>query len=487
MKRLSVLAVTLLLVPLFAQRASAQSIQQVAAFYNRAAVVTSDGVYVWGAGTATPQRVEGLTGVTSVALGANHTLALKSDGTVYAWGQNKYGQLGNGAQADTQVPIQVQGLTNIVQIAAGNWHSLALRTDDVVYVWGWNQRGQLGDGTAGSGQMTLTPTLVREMTGVTQVGAGGEFSLALKGDGTLWAWGLNGNGQIGAEPGGGWKEFYPQPTQVLMDDVARFYTGDMQVVAYNGKGEAYAWGALGWIISGARDVDRPKPIRVPEWDGFDALDLWNAQAIGLKDGEVWVWGNGGRGHLAQNGTGIQVTPQRVAGLGGVTDIAAGYGFDLTLAGDVYAWGWNREGELGRGTITDRETTPARVLLPGAEPILLWVGRTTARVGSRTLALPVAPQVVGGRTFVPLRFVSEALGVEVAWDAQEKRIDLRRQGATITLWIGRTDARFGAETRTLDAAPFIDQGSTLVPLRFVAEAFGADVQWDGATKRVTITP
>ncbi|MBF0487187.1 MAG: hypothetical protein HQK98_03415, partial [Nitrospirae bacterium] len=142
----------------------------------------------------TPVQVSGLTGVTAVAGGFEHTIALTGDGTVWAWGYNGYGQLGDGTNTNSNTPVQVSGLTGVTAVAGGAVHSVALRSDGTVWAWGLNQYGQLGNGTNTNSN---TPVQVSGLTGVTAVAAGFEHSVALKSDGTVWAWGYNGYGQLG--------------------------------------------------------------------------------------------------------------------------------------------------------------------------------------------------------------------------------------------------------------------------------------------------
>ncbi|MCX6381660.1 MAG: Ig-like domain repeat protein [Armatimonadetes bacterium] len=125
-----------------------------------------------------PVQVSGLTGVTQIAGGGNHSLALKSDGAVWAWGNNLYGQLGDGTSNNvSNTPLQVSGLTGITQVAGGYFHSLAVKSDGAVWAWGRNDdHGQLGDGTNTN---RTTPVQVSGLTGATQVAAGFAHSLAL--------------------------------------------------------------------------------------------------------------------------------------------------------------------------------------------------------------------------------------------------------------------------------------------------------------------
>src|SRR3990172_1153925 len=130
----------------------------------------------------------------TVACGDIYSLALKNDGTVWAWGYNLYGQLGNGNNTDSNVPVQVNSLTGITSINGGGLHSLALKSDSTVWAWGYNFYGQMG---SGNNTDSNVPVQVSSLTGTTAIAGGYSHSLALKNDGTAWAWGNNLVGQLG--------------------------------------------------------------------------------------------------------------------------------------------------------------------------------------------------------------------------------------------------------------------------------------------------
>src|SRR6266699_759058 len=146
------------------------TVRQIAAGYFTSAALISDGtVWAWGSnnsgalGTgssggwvATPQQVPGLSSVTQIALGIVDVYAVRSDGTLWAWGFNQSGQLGNGTTAASYQPVRVPGLTGITEVAA-NWASFAVRADGTLFGWGADDDGALGNGTSGGSVLTPAP------------------------------------------------------------------------------------------------------------------------------------------------------------------------------------------------------------------------------------------------------------------------------------------------------------------------------------------
>jgi len=139
-------------------------------------------------------RAGALANVTAVGAGYCHSLAVRADGTVWAWGWNYFGQLGDGTTTDRRGPVQVQGLDHVVAVAGGAYHSLALRADGTVWAWGWNGVGQLGDGTTTDRRL---PVQVLRVANVREIAAGMLHNLAVTHDGAVRAWGWNKFGQLG--------------------------------------------------------------------------------------------------------------------------------------------------------------------------------------------------------------------------------------------------------------------------------------------------
>lgn len=195
----------------------------ITAGYATSVALRADGtVWTWGSNSSgglgigtsddvphpVPVQVPGLTNIVAISGGYSHYMALKSDGTVWTWGENYTGQLGNDTESNSYSPVQVivpggtnEYLSGVTSIAAGGYHSLALKNGGTLWAWGENYSTQLGDGTTTN---RLTPVQVLDpgdnsgyLTGITEIAAGIYHSLALKNDGTLWAWGGNYNGQLG--------------------------------------------------------------------------------------------------------------------------------------------------------------------------------------------------------------------------------------------------------------------------------------------------
>ena len=195
----------------------------------------------------------------------SHTLAVKSDGTLWAWGGNFRGQLGDGTKTDRSTPVPVQGLTGVVAVAAGEYHSLALKSDGTLWAWGFNNNGQLGEVPTTITSIRTTPVPVSGLTGVVAVAAGEFHSLALKSDGTLWAWGGNWSGQLG------------NGTQF---PVVR---------------------------------STPMPVNLP--GGVVAMDAGRTYSLAVKsDGTLWIWGGNSRGQLGDGTTTKRNTPGQLPGL-----------------------------------------------------------------------------------------------------------------------------------------------------------------------------
>jgi alpha-tubulin suppressor-like RCC1 family protein len=293
--------------------------------------------------STTPRQV-GLTQVVSIASGYSHTIALKSDGTVWAWGDNVDGQLGDGTNLERNAPVQVTGLTGVVAIDAGYAHNLALKDDGTVWTWGRNNWGQLGHGnTPGSN----TPIQVDNLTGVKTIAAGYDFSVAVKDDGTIWGWGNNISTQIGNAASAS------QLTPVQINGIV-WQEGDTIIANSNAtfvlKADGTVWGLGNGLGDGIYIAYPPRQILTLS-DVAAISSTTTATLILKSDGTVWAFGENNQGQLGIGNKNSQTTPVQVSGLTDIVAIEAGneHAFAIQSDGTLWAWGKNDFGQYGNGT------------------------------------------------------------------------------------------------------------------------------------------
>lgn len=268
-----------------------------------------------------PTPVPGLTDAIAINAGFDHSLVLQSDGTVWTFGDNTYGQLGvDTGGAPRMQPAAVQGLADVIQVAAGSDVSYGLTADGQVYAWGENDRGQLGRGDT-DGDAHPQPTAIPGVADVVQVAAANTTALALLSDGTVLAWGRNHAGQAGIGEDTG--EDVLIPTAVLTDggdplaDVVSVSGDGFVGLALTADGRVHAWGlgalgqlGQGFLEGGERDLDNrvaASPVAVDrgDADAFDILELEGGAggpSLALSaDGHVFGWGWSFQGSLGLEG------------------------------------------------------------------------------------------------------------------------------------------------------------------------------------------
>ncbi len=325
-----------------------------------------------GNGSNTDSNVPVLTGLTNVvAVSAGgdqleaHSMALKNDGTVWAWGSNLYGGLGNASTTNTSTPVQSLLLSNIIAISAGGWHSLALKDDGTVWAWGWNLDGQLGDGSTTD---KIIAGQVPSLSNITHIAAGTYHNIALKNDGTVWCWGDNlygqiGNGSIGTD--------VKSPTQVLtLTNVVAIAAGRFFSLAVKDDGSVWTWGQnLYGQLGDGTTTDRNTPVQVSglivALPAIVAAGAFHCTAV-KTDGTAWAWGRNTYGNLGDNTVTDRSLPVQMNGVADVAGMANGTNFSLLYKTNGTFWGCGRNtsGQLGDATFTQRnELSPANDVCP----------------------------------------------------------------------------------------------------------------------------
>ncbi|MFI6648808.1 RCC1-like domain-containing protein [Streptomyces sp. NPDC050529] len=344
------------------------------------ALLENGKVYAWGRGVygqlgngslvlqPTPGDVQGLArdDVKELAGGGDidkntFAVALLKDGTVKSWGANVTGQLGNGTLTAQPFPATVAGLSGVSEISAGGTHALAVRGGRVLG-WGSNAKGQLGNGltAADPGGVQKLPVEVQSLNKVKDVGAGCDFSAALRQDGTVWTWGEGANGRLGT--GDNTVRNTPQKVKDVADIVS-ISVGCNHVPALTADGTVKAWGKNTEGELGNDSItDSNVAVDVAYLDGVARISAnqYTNFAV-LDDGSVSAWGWNAFSQLGDTTTVNRTTPVPVDALQGVTDIVGGY--DYTVAslddGSAISWGNNATFQLGDAVGQARAGTPAR--------------------------------------------------------------------------------------------------------------------------------
>ena len=310
-------------------------------------------------GTAAAAQVQ------SVSAGGYHTCAVKTDGTLWCWGGGGYGQLGDGTAADSLVPVQVSGhATDWAAVSAGFQHTCAVKTDHSLWCWGWNDAGQLGDGTTTVQPNPVPVQVSGHATDWAAVSAGYQHTCAVKTDHSLWCWGGDDYGQLG--DGTTTSSLVPVQVSGHATDWAAVSAGSLySTCAVKTDHSLWCWG---WNSFGELGDGTTTSSLVPVQVSGQATD-WAAVTVGQyhtcaakTDHSLWCWGYNANGNLGDGTTARSRVPAQVSGH--ATDWAAvTAGDDDTCAvktdHSLWCWGWNGNGELGDGT-TARSRVPVQV-------------------------------------------------------------------------------------------------------------------------------
>jgi len=311
-------------------------------------VIKTDGtLWGWGANSygqlglednvhrSSPEQVGSLTDWSLIYGGGDHVLAIKTDGTLWAWGYNNFGELGLKDSVNRSSPVQVGVGTSWAAVAAGeSYHTVALKTDGTLWAWGANNYGQLGLGDIAGDTNRSSPEQVGALTNWSFVGCGYHQTLAIKTDGTLWGWGNNDYGQLGIED----IAHRSSPEQIgALTNWSYAVSGYYHTLALKTDGTLWSWGRNDYGQLGIEDVaHRSSPEQV------GTLTNWSSVFTGLyhtaslrTDGTLWSWG---RDNYSQLGLGTASgdlsSPGQVGSLTNWSSVGGGWYFTLGIRGPV---------------------------------------------------------------------------------------------------------------------------------------------------------
>ena len=327
-------------------------------------------LWTWGANSgqlglndttdrSSPVQVGALTNWSKIDFGYKYSLAIKTDGTLWAFGANTVGQLGDGTTTSRSSPVQIGTLTNWKEISAG-WAlsatSLAIKTDGTLWAWGIGTSGELGDGTLTS---KSSPVQIGTRTDWQFVNSGGGTGHAITSSGSLWGWGVGAGGKIGD----GTQLSKTSPVQIgSLTNWLKVNSSDSHTMAIKTDGTLWGWGLNGsGQLGDLTATNRSSPVQITTLSDWTHVTCGNGFSVGVKtDGSLWAWGTGTQGQL-----GLSLPANRPAlvmpyeykwrafFMGGSHTMA------IRTDGTLWAWGQNLNGQLGRGNNTSTQS-PVRI-------------------------------------------------------------------------------------------------------------------------------
>lgn len=301
------------------------------------ALVMALGMLPAGARAAETPEDAGPVWAKMVSAGSEHSLAVKTNGSLWAWGNNSEGQMGDGTTADYLRPVKI--MDDVQSVSAGLHNSFAVKRDGSLWAWGSGTFG-LGDGTTTE---YLSPPK-KIMDDVTALSSSEVHILAIKSDGSLWTWGTNYFGELGD----GSTTNRNTPVKI-MDDVMSVSAGSHHSTAIKRDGSLWAWGNNSWgELGDGSTTDRHSPVKI--MDDVMSVSGGDNHTLAIKtDGSLWAWGRNRQGELGDGSTTDQHSPVKV--MDNVAAISANsHSMAIKTDGSLWAWGCNVHGQLGDGTV-----------------------------------------------------------------------------------------------------------------------------------------
>jgi alpha-tubulin suppressor-like RCC1 family protein len=293
--------------------------------------------------------------VQKAGAGSSSTFVIKTDGTLWSWGRNNYGQLGIGNLTNTPVKTQVGTASNWQNIEGGQFHTVAIKADGTLWTWGFNGSGQLGLGNTTDKSV---PTQVSSSNIWSSIAAGYDHTVAITNDGKLYAWGLNDHGQLG--DGSGVNRSTPQLIGTGWKSVT---AGKNITIAIKTDGTLWGWGE-GSQVGNGTTADKYSPVQLGTANNWKSVSHGVNHTLATKtDGTLWAWGTNLDGQLGSNGTPSSYSvPTQVGTDTNWDSVKAGFFFSIgrKTDGTIWGWGWNIYHQLGLGSSTADVLVPTQI-------------------------------------------------------------------------------------------------------------------------------
>ena len=343
-------------------------------FYGDASPTT----FTWGSNAAgelglkdaVPRAAPAPQGASSwsvITSGVSHISAIKSDGTLWGWGNNSSGAFGNNTATAQSSPVQIGTLATWSSVKGATFFSGAIKTDNTLWGWGINTSGSLGDNTATT---RSSPVQIGTLATWSKVAAFGQSMAAIKTDNTLWAWGLGTSGQIGDDTAATKSSPVQIGTLATWSALAVHGPGSSNMTAIKADGTLWAWGlGSGGRVGDNAATTRSSPVQIGTLATWSVTAHGNGHTLAVKtDGTLWAWGVNTNGVVGDNTATTRSSPVQIGTLSTWSTISTGgYSFSMAIKTDGTLWGWglNGSGQVGNNT-----------LITQSSPVQIGVGITT---------------------------------------------------------------------------------------------------------------
>lgn len=298
----------------------------------------------------------------AISAGGIHTIARKTNGTIWSWGNGQYGQLGLGDGSNRRTPSQIWTDTDWVSVSAGSVHTVLRKTNNTLWVCGRNNYGQLGLGYTSNSVVTTPSQLISTDSDWIVVKSGCSHNIALKSNGTIWTWGRNNKGQIGDNT----VTNRTTPREIGTDsDWSIVNGGYYYTMAIKTNNTLWTWGDddYGQLGLGFITPNMKTPCLIGSDSDWINVAGGREHTIALKtNGTIWSWGGNGYGQLGLGHSSTRTTPCQIDTNTDWVTITTGYKYSLALKtnGTIWSWGNNNYGQLGLGDIGINRNTPTQI-------------------------------------------------------------------------------------------------------------------------------
>ena len=317
----------------------------------------------------TPIQLGVTTDWMTIDAGDGHMCVIKTEGSLWCWGHNDNGQLGDGTRVFKNTPVQIGITADWREISAGGWHTCGIKTEGSLWCWGFNLYGQLGNGKAGYIESKNMPVQIGIDMDWQKIAAGGAHTCALKTEGSLWCWGNNDYGQQGAG-NAGYSQIIIAPVQIGTTlDWQTIAVSDSHTCALKMEGSLWCWGSNTWgQIGNGNTTDQSKPVQIGMNKYWTTISTGGGAGKSTscavdKEGSLWCWGNNFYGQLGDGSNVDKSLPTLVSNFSKGNQIVIGYHHicSIDMEGFLWCWGSNHFGQLGDGS--GWSVYPRQVMLP----------------------------------------------------------------------------------------------------------------------------